>query len=244
MAKFISSCPVCGGGLNAPVLKCKGCGLELKKDFEFSPFDRLSEEQYDFLLTFLKHQGNLKALQAQKNLSYPAAKGKLRDLLCVLGLDDATRGEDQILSDMEDWDMKTDSTRASDIVKAKLVSCGGRATVHTLDGKAYSVWVEGPDSFACDKINSNFTYKIFDVIVEHMISYGGKAKKGDGHKPIGNPRCGEDTIAAAIAKNYWGRDIYLDPGYVMFAILEWAGIIHNRRGYTELTAEYRAIREL
>ena len=31
-----------------------------------------------------------------------------------------------------------------------------------------------------------------------------------------------------------------DPVFVLSAILDWAGIAHNGRGYLELTAEYQA----
>ena len=31
----------------------------------------------------------------------------------------------------------------------------------------------------------------------------------------------------------------VDPVFVLSAILDWAGIAHNERGYLELTADYR-----
>ena len=240
MEKLISTCPVCGDSLHISVLKCGGCGLELKNDFPIGRFDRLSEEQYNFLLDFLKSQGNLKAVQEKRQISYPAAKKRLSDLLYALDLTDTEDGEESI-PDMKDWDVHTDSRKASDIVKAKLISCGGKATVQTLQGKKYSVWVETPDTFACDKIIS-YTYDIFDVIVEHIVAQGGKARKGSGRGHLGDPHCEEDTIAAAILKNYWKSDTGLDPAFVMLAILEWAGIVHNRRGYAELTQEYKMSR--
>lgn len=238
MAKLISSCPICGGGLHIPALKCGACGMELKSDFELNPFDRLPEDLYAFLLTFLKNQGNLKAVQEQMDLSYPAAKKKLLDLLNALGLEDNSFEGGQPAMDMSNWDVNTSSAKASDIVRAKLVACGGKTVVRTLQGKQYGVWVESPNSFACDKITS-YTYDIFDVIVEHIISQGGRAKKGSGRGRLGDSNCGDDTIAAAILKDYWKRDTGLDPAFVMLAILEWAGIVHNHRGYAELTQEYK-----
>ena len=238
MVNLISSCPVCKKALSVPVLKCTSCGLELKNDFELSPFDLLPEEQYNFLLAFLKNRGNLKAVQEQLNFSYLVAKEKLGDLLSSLGLDDTPSEDGKGAVDMTGWETNENSTRASDIVRAKLISCGGKAVVHTLQGKAYSVWVESPTTFVCDKITS-YTYDIFDVIVEHIVSHGGKARKGSGRGRLGDSHCEEDTIAAAILENYWHSDTGLDPGFVMVAILEWAGIVNNRRGYAELTPEYR-----
>lgn len=243
MAKLISTCPICKGSLRVPVLKCDGCGLELKNDFELSPFDRLPEEQYSFLMTFLKNRGNLKAVQEQLGLSYPVVKEKLNELLCSLGLENPLAENEKGMVDMTDWNINENSKKASDIVRSKLIACGGKTVVRTLQGNAYSVWVESPTTFACDKITP-YTYDIFDVIVEHIIAQGGKARKGSGRGHLGDSNCGEDTIAAAILENYWHSDTGRDPGFVMIAILEWAGIVHNRRGYAELTAEYRTIRNV
>lgn len=52
MYNFISSCPSCGGELHISTLQCGSCGLEIKKDFEVSFFDKLSDEQISFLLSF------------------------------------------------------------------------------------------------------------------------------------------------------------------------------------------------
>ena len=51
--------------------------MELSNSFEISPFDKLDNDQYLFLTTFLKHRGNLKLLQEELNISYPYAKKKL-----------------------------------------------------------------------------------------------------------------------------------------------------------------------
>ena len=34
--------------------------MELKNTFDLSPFDLLDNEQFEFLITFLKNRGNLK----------------------------------------------------------------------------------------------------------------------------------------------------------------------------------------
>ena len=81
---------------------------------------------------------------------------------------------------------------------------------------------------------------------------GGRARKGMGRKGMGrNFRLGEgnctiDTVVGAIGYYYAGKqpgDSVFDPVFVMAAILDWAGIAHNRRGYLELTANYRASRQ-
>lgn len=240
MAKLLSACPVCNGDLVISTLKCTNCGLEMKNDFELNPFSLLPDEQMDFLCLFLKKQGNLKAVQEELVISYPTAKKRLSDLLCTLRLEEGPETMQKELC-MDDWKIDFESTKASDIVRAKLVACGGRTVVHTLQGKTYSVWVESQTTFACDKITS-YSYDIFDVIVDHIVAEGGRAKKGSGRGHLGDHNCGDETIAAAILQNYWHSDTGLDPGFVMYAILEWAGIAHNQRSYVELTAEYRSMR--
>ena len=82
---MVSPCPVWQQSLKIAALQCPDCGLELRNNFEMSVFDQLSSEQYDFLMTFLKHRGNLKNLQNEMQISYPLAKKKLDDLMSALG---------------------------------------------------------------------------------------------------------------------------------------------------------------
>lgn len=50
-------------------------------------------------------------------------------------------------------------------------------------------------------------------------------------------------LLVRLRKKYAGKregDSVFDPVFVMAAVLEWAEIAHNERGYIELTAKYRA----
>ena len=60
--------------------------MELKKEYPLSVFDRLEEEYYDFLISFLKNRGNMKEVQSELQISYPTAKKKLEEMLVSLGL--------------------------------------------------------------------------------------------------------------------------------------------------------------
>ena len=86
MKALIKKCPSCHHDLTVAVLHCPECGLELKNDFEMSPFDKLNDEQADFLTAFLRNRGNLKNLQAELQISYPYAKKKLDNVLAALGI--------------------------------------------------------------------------------------------------------------------------------------------------------------
>ena len=69
MNRLISKCPACHGTLQVTTLQCPDCGMELRNTFDLSAFDRLDNEQFEFLTTFLKDRGNLKEVQSEMKLS-------------------------------------------------------------------------------------------------------------------------------------------------------------------------------
>lgn len=136
--------------------------------------------------------------------------------------------------------------KASDIIRSKIKRNGGHVIVYSLNGNPYEIraCADG-QSFLCDQlpIKPPYTYAVFDVIVECLVRQGGKADKGSGRSAkLGEPRCEETTVVGAIGKYYAGKkdgDSVFDPVFVMAAILEWAGIVHNERGYIKLTENYQ-----
>ena len=246
--KRITRCPACKGALRIQTLICPDCGLELKNGFEPGPFDALDEEDTAFLICFLKCRGNLSQVQAELKLSYPAAKKRLTELLLKLNLaspDPETEDKEEL--DMDNWVTDPKSKKASEIVKTKLKEAGGRAVVRSISGKLYEIIAEADGkSFSCTAIpiKPNYTYEVFDVIVDLLVSQGGKARKGLGRNAkLGEPDCEETTVVGAVGKIYSGHkngDSVFDPVFVLAAILDWAGIARNERGYLELTAEYSA----
>ena len=240
MNGIISKCPACGEELCVSMLRCTECGLEIKKDFKIGVFDRLSDEQSSFLLSFLKNQGNLKALQAETGISYPAAKKRLEELLVALALKEKPSPAPIESIDTSKWETTTQSGKVSDIIKARLIDCGGSTTVRTYKGKEYFLRVVDEKMFACDEI-IDYEYSVFDVIADVLRSQGGKAKKGYGRRRLGDPGCEETTVAGAILKNYFDKkpgESGYDPTFALVAIMEWAGIVKNGWGYVELCEEY------
>lgn len=50
----------------------------------------------EFVLTFLKNQGSIKAIEKEMNISYPTVKKMLNEVLLALGLDvEEDRGSQQ-----------------------------------------------------------------------------------------------------------------------------------------------------
>ena len=249
MKKLISKCPCCDETLKIATLQCPECGMEMKNDFELSAFDRLSNEQYAFLVAFLQQRGNLKNVQSELGVSYPTAKKKLDDLLIALELanEEDTRETEEI--DMRNLVINHNSTDASEIIKAKLLACGGRVIVHTARGLPCEIWADADGkSFVSNKlpIKPNYEYRVFDVIVELLLANGGRARKGNGRNyKLGEPECDETTVVGTIAKEYAGKkngESVFDPVFVFAAVLEWAGIAHNERGELVLTQSYRSMR--
>lgn len=248
MQKIISKCPGCQGNLQISTLKCPDCGLELKNDFELSCFDRLNDEQLQFLLAFLKARGNLSEVQADLNMTYSVVKRKLDELLAALNLGIAKNAERVEKIDINKLDVDYNSNRASEIIKAKLKEHGGHATVYTARGLPCEIYAEADGkTFTSDKlpIKPAYEYAVFDVIVDLLREQGGRARKGNGRNfKLGDPGCEETTVVGAIAK-YRGRKVgesVFDPVFVMAAVLEWAGIAQNGRGELILSDNYCGLR--
>lgn len=245
MAKMISKCPGCNGTLHITTLQCPDCGMELKNDFEMSVFDTLSGEEYAFLMAFLRQRGNLKNVQSELEISYPTAKKKLDELLARLRLAEPEQEEIEMPS-ITKLTADRNSTRPSEIIKAKLLDNGGRVIVHTARGLPCEIIADSDGkSFVSKKlpVKPPYEYKVFDAIVDLLIANGGRARKGNGRNyKLGHPECDENTvvgIVAIYAGKKSGESVY-DPVFVLAAVLEWAGIASNERGELVLTQSYRS----
>lgn len=241
----LSKCPICHGDLKITTIRCKNCDLELKSEFDLSVFDNLSDGNYEYLIEFLKCRGNLKLVQKKLNISYPLAKRKLDILLSNLNL--LEKDNEREYNNMINTEINRNSSRASDIIKSKLIDNGGRATFHTLEEKVYDFRFSGRgDEFVCDALPENvcFTFAIFDVVVDFLISQGGKAVKGNARNyKLGDSKCDSSTVAGTIGEKYFHKqngDSILDPVFIIASILDWAGIAENCRGYIKLTSEYKS----
>ena len=249
MKRPFLTCPACQGALHISALQCPDCRMEFKSTFDFNVFDRLSEEQYTFLLTFLQCRGNMKDIQSKLDISYPTARKKLDELLIALNLAENVdvKPTDEEMPDMRNWLTDSNNTKASEIIKNKLKENGGRVIVHTARGLPCEIRVASDGvSFVSDKlpIKPPYRFDVFDCVVELLTLSGGTARKGNGRScKLGEPECDETTVVGYIAKNYAGKsygDSVFDPVFVLAAVLQWAGIANNGRGELSLTASYKA----
>ena len=181
-------------------------------------------------------------------ISYPTAKKRLEELLVALGLSQAEKDNTDLeVVDMRNIFANRKSTRASEIIKAKLMDNGGHVTVYTARGLPCEVWMNADGkSFTSDKlpIKPPYEYQVFDVIVNLLVSQGGCARKGNGRNyKLGESNCDKTTVVGAVAlsRGYTVGNSVFDPVFVLAAILEWAGIAHNERGELVLTQQYRSL---
>ncbi|OPX85750.1 DUF2089 family protein [Pelotomaculum sp. PtaB.Bin117] len=241
--EFLGCCPRCNEKLIATQLVCKSCDLKLNADFNLSNFDYLDKEQLDFVESFLKCQGSFKALQEEKGMSYPAAKKKLLDILIKLGWEgNKTIEEDVFLMSIPTTVpiLETDDLIIKRI-KQKLNQSSGRATIKLFQGDPCKIWYSssgnGLDSSKIP-IPSQLTWEAFIAAVELVIKKGGKAEKGNARAgKLGSERLPFDSVEGFIAHKVHGvkeGESAFGPGFVICAVLDWAEICKNERGYLSI----------
>ena len=93
---IISHCPVCGDELVIEKLHCKKCGIDINGEFQLSNIAKLNNEQLLFVESFLKNQGNIKALEKEMNISYPTVKKLLNEVLLTLGYEEIKESAETI----------------------------------------------------------------------------------------------------------------------------------------------------
>ena len=96
MPNIPTNCPACNASMNITELKCSKCSTTVQGSFPLNKLISLSEEEREFLMTFLRSRGNIKEVQERMGISYPTVKNKLDKLLAALGLLNEINGLSQI----------------------------------------------------------------------------------------------------------------------------------------------------
>lgn len=79
--KFPIQCPSCEQNLNVVQLKCENCSTQISGEFSLPELIKLSHEEQEFILSFLKASGSLKEMAKQMKVSYPTVRNYLDDLI-------------------------------------------------------------------------------------------------------------------------------------------------------------------
>ena len=78
------SCPLCGDSIEVTRIKCNDCGCEINANFKVSGFSLLPVEYQKFMAVFLRHRGNISAVEKELGISYPTINKMLDSINKVL----------------------------------------------------------------------------------------------------------------------------------------------------------------
>ena len=85
MNAVIGQCPICGDRLAVTKLHCRQCDTTLAGQFSLGRLFQLSPEQLGFVETFVRCEGKLNKVGELLDLSYPAVRSRLTEVIEALG---------------------------------------------------------------------------------------------------------------------------------------------------------------
>jgi hypothetical protein len=111
MHKLPEKCPICKSDILVTRFYCPQCDAVIEGHFKphSGPFSDLSQEQLNFVLTFVRCEGRFNRMEEELNLSYPTLRNRLYDVIRALGFEPGKEEEPtlspedrrQILDDLE-----------------------------------------------------------------------------------------------------------------------------------------------
>jgi len=251
MAKdLVAICPRCNEKLMATRLRCGKCELELNGDFPLSKFDYLSFDEVEFIECFLKARGNFKTVQLELGISYPAAKKKFDEILDKLDLPlfKAEEKDETQVATSDYQPINENDSLVIKRIKEKLNSVDGHTTIPLYSGDdcdiGFDVNGRGLISQKIPPANQ-LIWEAFDAAVEVVIKNGGEAVKG---KARSGAKLGSDDLPLDSVEGYIANKVHdvqvgetaFGPGFVIAAVLDWAEICHNERGYLRINKNFMA----
>jgi len=75
------NCPSCQTQLKVKSMKCEMCGTEVLGLYDLPVLARMSVDEQDFILKFVKSSGSLKDMAKQLGLSYPTVRNLLDEII-------------------------------------------------------------------------------------------------------------------------------------------------------------------
>lgn len=77
-------CPSCLAPLQVTSLGCNTCETTVSGKFQLPALARLSTDEQNFVMDFVKSSGSLKVMAQQLGLSYPTVRNLLDDIILKL----------------------------------------------------------------------------------------------------------------------------------------------------------------
>lgn len=109
MKTSLTRCPVCDNELTITRLHCEVCDTTLDGHFTGGPFAHLSNEQLNFIETFVRCEGKITRMETELELSYPTIRNRLHEVIRALGYEPGKEEpveipedkREQVLTDLE-----------------------------------------------------------------------------------------------------------------------------------------------
>ena len=79
-----AGCPLCGETIEITTIKCNSCGSEINGSFKAKGMSLLPAEYQKFIVVFLRHRGNIKAVEKELGISYPTINKMLDSINNIL----------------------------------------------------------------------------------------------------------------------------------------------------------------
>lgn len=87
MYPALTQCPVCKDELVVSRLHCPSCDTTVEGRFTTGHFANLTQEQLNFIVTFVRNEGKLNRMEEDLGLSYPTIRNRLHDVIRALGFE-------------------------------------------------------------------------------------------------------------------------------------------------------------
>ena len=87
MNQLPSGCPFTGGEIVVTRFYCPETDVNIEGRFQVpqAPFAQLSQEQLDFVETFVRCEGKLSRMEGELGISYPTVRNRLHEVIRALG---------------------------------------------------------------------------------------------------------------------------------------------------------------
>jgi hypothetical protein len=78
-------CPICRQKLHVTRLHCRHCETSVEGHFSLGRLYQLSQEQLQFVETFVRCEGKITRVEQEMAMSYPAVRARLTEVIRALG---------------------------------------------------------------------------------------------------------------------------------------------------------------
>ena len=82
-----TTCPICSEILSIQRLHCRNCDTSIEGHFELGRLGQLSQDQLNFVETFVRCEGKLNRLEKELGISYPTLRTRLTEVIRAMGFE-------------------------------------------------------------------------------------------------------------------------------------------------------------